>query len=148
MNYNDFINELELMKKKKPILFQCEHDNVVSEVVINESEEYYGISFAESYKKVLMEVGGGYFGYIIMYSLDNSGMFYLQNYVSIAMIEEFRMLPVIDLETGDYIGFDIDNNMCTEKLVIWLHEEKKKEKLNVGFYELLISMGLNNQSVF
>ena len=94
-----------------------------------------------------MNFGGGYFGYIVVYSLEKGGMFYLQDYVSLSSIEEFGMLPVTDLETGDYIGFDIENNMCTENLVIWLHEEMKKEKLNIDFYELLISMGLNNQSV-
>lgn len=147
MNYTDFIKEIEITKKKKPLLFDLEHDNVAKEVDIKENEKYYGISFPESYKKFLMNFGGGYFGYIVVYSLEKGGMFYLQDYVSLSSIEEFGMLPVTDLETGDYIGFDIENNMCTENLVIWLHEEMKKEKLNIDFYELLISMGLNNQSV-
>ena len=44
-------------------------------------------------------------------------MFYLQDYVSLSMIEEFGMLPVIDLETGDYIGFDIEKNGIFKWLV-------------------------------
>ena len=145
MNYTDFMKEVELTKKKNPFLFKLEHDDVASELDINESEKYYGISFSESYKSVLMNLGGGYFGYIVLYSLDKSGLFYLQDYVSISMIEEFGMLPVIDLETGDYIGFDIENNKCTENLVTWIHEEKNKAKIDFDFYELLINMGLKNQ---
>lgn len=147
MNYIDFIKEIELIKKMKPLLFQLEHDDVANEVDIKESEKYYGISFPESYKKFLMNFGGGYFGYIVVYSLEKGGMFYLQDYVSLSMIEEFGILPVIDLETGDYIGFDIEKNMCTENLVIWKHEEKNKIDLDVDYYELLINMGLKNQSL-
>ena len=147
MNYIDFIKEIELIKKMKPLLFQLEHDDVANEVDIKESEKYYEISFSESYKRFLMNFGGGYFGYIVVYSLEKGGMFYLQDYVSLSMIEEFGMLPVIDLETGDYIGFDIEKNMCTENLVIWKHEEKNKIDLDVDFYELLINMGLKNQSL-
>ena len=144
MIYTEFIKKIELTKERKPLLFQLEQDAVASELDIEESEKHYGILFPESYKRVLMDFGGGYFGYIIIYSLDEKGLFYLHNYVSKAMLKEFSMLPVIDLETGDYIGFDIENNKCTENLVIWMHEEKKKEKLNSDFYELLIDMGLNN----
>ena len=147
MDYNDFIKELDLIKIKKPMLFQLERDGVVSENVIIEYEKEYGISFSDSYKKVLMELGGGYIGYIIMYSLDENGAFNLRNYVSKDVIYKYNMLPVIDLETGDYIGFDIENNKCTEKLVILLHEENNIKILNTDFYELLISVGLNNQSL-
>lgn len=147
MNFIDFIKEIELIKKMKPLLFQLEHDDVANEVDIKESEKYYEISFSESYKRFLMNFGGGYFGYIVVYSLEKGGMFYLQDFVSLSMIEEFGMLPVIDLETGDYIGFDIEKNMCTENLVIWKHEEKNKIDLDVDFYELLINMGLKNQSL-
>lgn len=147
MNYTDFIKEIELTLKKKPLLFQLEHDDVANEENIKESEKHYGISFPESYKKILMNYGGGYFGYIVLYSLDKSGMFCLQDYVSLSMIEEFGMLPVVDLETGDYIGFDITNNKCTENLVIWKHEEKNKIDLDVDFYEILINLGLKNQVI-
>ena len=46
------------------------------------------------------------------------------------------MLPVIDLETGDYIGFDIEKNTCTENLVIWKHEEKNKIALDLAKTEM------------
>ena len=49
MNYIDFIKEIELIKKMKPLLFQLEHDDVANEVDIKESEKYYGISFSESF---------------------------------------------------------------------------------------------------
>lgn len=145
MNYADLKKEVEQTKKNNSLLFQLEHDNVVSEFDISESEKYYGILLPDSYKSVLMNFGGGYFGYIVMYSLDENGGFYLKDYVSISMIKEFGMFPIIDLETGDYIGFEIKNNKCTENLFIWKHEERNKVKLKVDFYELLINMGLKNQ---
>jgi hypothetical protein len=147
MDYTDFIKEIDLLKSKKPILFELERDKAVSEDEIVECEKKYGLSFPDSYKKILMEFGGGYIGYIIMYSLDKKGLFNLKNYVSNEMIDRYNMLPVIDLETGDYIGFDIENNICTEKLVIFLHEDNNKKVLNMNFYELLLFVGLNNQSL-
>ena len=40
MNYNDFIKEYEVIKKKRPILFQLEHDNPADRETINEKEIY------------------------------------------------------------------------------------------------------------
>lgn len=31
--------------------------------------------------------------------------------------------------------------------MIWLHEEKEKKKLDIGFYELLINVGLKNKKI-
>lgn len=144
MNYNEFICKVDEIKERNPILFQLEHDKTVGEAVITKYEQYYNLTFPVSYKRIMQEIGGGFFGYVIIFSLDEGGMFNLKDNVSLKMIQETGMLPVIDLETGDYIGFDIVEKRCTEDVVLWLHEEKAKKRMDISFYEVLIEKGLQN----
>ena len=51
------------------------------------------------------------------------------------------------METGDFIGYNISDNKCTEELIFWLHEEKEKINIKFNFYELLILKGLKNQKL-
>lgn len=147
MNYIDFLREYEMIKKSRPILFQLEHDNPVNSKIINEHEMFYGIKFAESYKKFLTEYGGGYWGFIKIFSVDCTGKCYIKNYVSKEFINKYSFLPIVDLETGDFIGYNISDNKCTEELIFWLHEEKEKINIKSNFYELLILKGLKNQKL-
>ena len=147
MNYNDFIKEYEIIKKKRPILFQLEHDNPVDSKTINEHEIYFGIKFADSYRKFLSEFGGGYWGFIKVFSVDNTGDFNIKKYITKDFVNEHSFLPIVDLETGDYIGYNISDDKCTEDLLLWLHEEQEKIKIRFDFYELLIFKGLKNQQI-
>ena len=143
MNYSEFKTVMDSIKKEKPILFQLGHDAIVLDETIDKSEEYYGIKFSDSYRTFLKEIGGGYLGFLLVYSLDKYGMSYLQDHISVDIVKKLGMLPVIDLETGDYIGFKIVNDICIEKMVIWLHEEKEIKDLSTDFYEIIIERGFN-----
>ena len=147
MNYNDFIKEYEVIKKKRPILFQLEHDNPADRETINEKEIYYGIQFPESYRNILTAFGGGYWGFIKIYSVDSNGKFNINDYVSKEFVDKYSFLPIVDLETGDFIGYNISDGKCTEELLLWLHEEQKKISIIFDFYELLIFKGLKNQTL-
>ena len=44
-------------------------------------------------------------------------------------------------------GFDMKNGMLTDELVIWLHDERMKKRLDIDFYELLVKCGLRNEHI-
>ena len=144
MDFNVFMREINLIKRERPSLFELERDAIVSDDVVDTFEQFYGIKFADSYRKVMKNIGGGYFGFIVIYSLDANGSFYLKSNVTKEMIESMQMLPVIDLETGDYIGYEINDGQCTEKLFVWDHDENRKIEIQEDFYSVLINRGLKN----
>jgi len=147
MTFVEFNTEVEKYKTENAILFQLDSDCIVGEDDINSCEKHYGIELPESYKQLLKKYGGGYFGYAVFYSLDKEGSFCLYDYISDDEIKEYNMLPVIDLETGDYIGFNIENNKCTEDMYLWMHEEKKRKRIMEDFFEVLIDVGIKNKPI-
>lgn len=129
MNYNEFMAVISEIKAQNPMLFDLGADKPVDEETISKYEKEYGLSFPEEYKTFLKKVGGGYFGYTVIYSFDGNGQFCIKQYVSKEMINELQMIPIIDFETGDYAGFDMRNGILTDELVIWLHDERRKKGL-------------------
>ena len=79
MDFNVFMREINLIKRERPGLFELERDAIVSDDVVDTFEQFYGIKFADSYRKVMKNIGGGYFGFIVIYSLDANGLFYLKS---------------------------------------------------------------------
>lgn len=148
MTFEEFYKSVENYKRLRPVIFKLEHDKSVGDQQIFDAEKEYGIVFPDSYKCLLKSIGGGYFGYTVMYSLDDEGFFNIRNHVTPSMVNEIKMLPVIDFETGDLLGYDINNNTCTERIVIWLHEEHKKKELDMDIYEALIAYGMKNNSLW
>lgn len=100
MDKNIFDNKVKEMVEKKPVLFSLHSDNMASTAMIKDVEEYYNIILPDSYKEYLKQYGGGYFGFIIVYSCDCNGMFYIKNKVAKELALENAFLPIIDLETG------------------------------------------------
>lgn len=145
MNYNEFAEIMSEVKAQNPRLFDLGADKTVGEETISKWEKEYGYSLPEDYKAFLKKIGGGYFGYTVIYSFDENGQFCITEYVSKEMINELQMIPIIDFETGDYAGFDMKNGMLTDELVIWLHDERMKKRLDIDFYELLVKCGLRNE---
>ena len=142
MNYIEFKDVLDSIKRERPILFQLEHDKSVPDEIVNQCEKYYGVRFPDSYRDFVKEIGGGYIGFLLIYSLDEYGRFYLLDHVSNDMVDKTGILSVIDLETGDYIGYMIEDDVCKEEMVIWLHEENEIKKLDKGFFEIILEKGL------
>lgn len=70
MEYELFEKIVTDYKRRKPILFGLEHDEICSAEQIEDFENMLQIEFSEKYKQFLMNFGGGYFGYANVYSLD------------------------------------------------------------------------------
>ena len=81
----------------KPQLFDLEADCTVDDRQISIIENEYGIVFPDSYKNLIKNYGGGYFGFIAFYSFDQNSPFDLSKNVSVKLIKELMLLPVVDL---------------------------------------------------
>ena len=75
MDRISFQNKVREMSEKKPRLFALESDAKVDIEKIEDVEKYYDIILPDSYKDFASQYGGGYFGFIVVYSCDCNGMF-------------------------------------------------------------------------
>lgn len=142
MDRHNFENMVREMMEKKPKLFALESDNKASVEMIEIVEKYYEIKLPDSYKYFVNQYGGGYFGFIVVYSCDYNGMFYIKDNVLKKWVLERSFLPVIDFETGDFLGFKIENGVCQNIVVLYLHEENELQTLEIDFYDALLKYGL------
>lgn len=55
--------------------------------------------FPDSYKDFVNQYGGGYLGFIAVYSCDMKGQFFIKNNVSKEWVHENKFMPIIDCET-------------------------------------------------
>lgn len=141
MDKISFDNKLKEIVVGKPKLFALESDNKANDEKINIVEKYYKIKLPDSYKEFVKQYGGGYFGFIVVYSCDKNGMFYIKDYVSKEWIQNKSFLPIVDLETGDFIGFKVKEGICRNTVSLYSHEENKLENLEMNFYDALLRYG-------
>lgn len=137
-----FQSKIEEMKRKKPKLFALEWDDRTSSEMIEKIEKYYNVIFAESYKDFVNQYGGGYFGYIVIYSCDKEGKFFINKHVSKEWTIKKSFLPVVDFETGDLLGFEIKGGVCQNTVSLYTHGEDKLHNLGMDFYEAVLKYGL------
>ena len=142
MDRISFQNKVREMSEKKPRLFALESDAKVDIERIADVEKYYDIILPDSYKNFVSQYGGGYFGFIVVYSCDCNGMFYIKDNVLKEWVVKKSFLPVVDLETGDLLGFEIDAGICKSKVTMYLHEEESLQEMQIDFYEALLKFGL------
>ena len=142
MDRISFQNKVREMSEKKPRLFALESDAKVDIEKIEDVEKYYDIILPDSYKDFASQYGGGYFGIIVVYSCDCNGMFYIKDNVLKEWVIEKFFFPVVDLETGDFLGFEIDAGICKSKVTLYSHEEEALQGMQMDFYEVLLKYGL------
>lgn len=124
MKFKDFIDLVEKVEKKNPILFGLYSDKIASDKDINQIEKYYCIKFPENYKLFLKKYGGGYFAYTVVYSCDNNSDFCMLKNVDKEWVDKYSLFPIIDFETGDLGVFKVDNRMCEDLVYILVHGEE------------------------
>lgn len=144
MENNIFNMKVKEVAEKKPKLFAIDSDDIACVEKIAVVENYYNIKLPCSYKEFVQQYGGGYFGFIIVFSCDCNGMFYIIDKISVEWVKKKSFLPVIDLETGDYIGFKIIDGICQSVVSLYSHEEDSFQDIGMDFYEILIKYGLKS----
>lgn len=138
----EFNQLIEKVKKENPMLFCLESDCKANITKIEMIENYYGIVLPKSYKEFLMQYGGGYFAYTIVYSADDESPYYLISNVDKQFSKNRKYLPVFDFETGDLAGFRIEDGVCEDSILIYDHEEDKISDTGLDFYTTLVKYGL------
>lgn len=141
MNSKEFEELTQSVKESNPRWFELDSDAIPTVEVIGLVEKYYNIKFPISYKDFLLQHGGGYFAFVVVYSMDGQSPFYIQNNVKVAFVSDKNFLPVIDFETGDRAGFRVIDGICDEMVALYNHEEGKIIDLNINFFEALARYG-------
>lgn len=144
MEKNTFSARVKEIAEKAPKLFALESDYMADLEMIADVERNYNLKLPCSYIEFVQQYGGGYFGFIVVFSCDCNGRFYIRNKISAEWVEERKFLPVIDLETGDYIGFRIKDGSCQSEVSLYLHEENSFRDTGLDFYEALLKYGLKS----
>ncbi len=138
MDKCSFYNKVNEAIEKAPHLFALETDSKANNEMIKGIESYYDVKLPEAYEDFVSQYGGGYFGCIVVYSCDNNGMFYIKDRVSKKEVIEKAFLPVVDFETGDFLGFEIIGGKMDYLLDIII---PKKEIETVKLHEKLFEWG-------
>ncbi|MBD5136859.1 MAG: SMI1/KNR4 family protein [Lachnospiraceae bacterium] len=142
MNKKEFEELMLRVKTKNPRIFGLDSDCKPTVEDIEMMEKYYNIVFSKSYKDFLLQYGGGYFAFTIVYSLDKQSCFYIKNNVSVEFVKDNKIFPIIDFETGDLAGFKVYNGRCEDTIVLYNHEEKRTSDTKLNFYDALGKYGL------
>lgn len=143
MNMKEFQEIVKEKEEGNPIMFGLPSDNIATAQDIEMIERYYSLVMPICYKQFIQKYGGGYFAFIVVYSLDENSPFFIKRNVTLDFIDKNKYLPVIDLETGDTIGFRIVNGICDEKMAIYNHEKKELNEIEMDFYNVILKYGLN-----
>ena len=141
MNIKEFEELTQKVKTENPMWFGLESDSVPTVEDIELLEKYYDIRFPNSYKEFIVQHGGGYFAFTIVYSMDKQSSFYIKNNVEVEFVKEKKFLPIIDFETGDMAGFKINDGMCEELVALYNHEENVIIDLKLDIFDTLAKYG-------
>ncbi len=122
MDISTFTEIVKRTQVKEPLLFELDHDTIPQMEEILAFQDQYHIQLPEKYIYVLLNYGGGYFGYANIYSLDQESCFYLPK-----NNEERpeQLLFVADNECGDFYAFPVEQGKCREEVVFYDHEEQR-----------------------
>ena len=141
MNLKEFEELTQKVKAENPKWFGLESDGIPTVEDIELLEKYYGIEFPDNYKAFILQYGGGYFAFTIVYSIDKRSSFYIKNNVEVEFVKEKNFLPIIDFETGDMAGVKISNGICEELMSLYDHEEDVIIDLNLNLFDALAKYG-------
>ena len=142
MNRQEFVELMLEVKRSRPKIFELEADNIPTVADIESVEKYFGVVFPKKYKEFVLQYGGGYFAFTVVYSFDKQSLFYIKDNVTKEFISNNKFFPVIDFETGDLAGFRINENICDDSMSIYNHENNRISDLNADFYEIMAKHGL------
>ncbi|MDE6433508.1 MAG: SMI1/KNR4 family protein, partial [Lachnospiraceae bacterium] len=70
MNREEFAKLTQEVKRSRPKIFGLDADNIPTVADIKSVEKYFGVVFPEKYKEFVLQYGGGYFAFTVVYSFD------------------------------------------------------------------------------
>ncbi|RGE08128.1 SMI1/KNR4 family protein [Clostridiaceae bacterium TF01-6] len=143
MDFETFRKAIKKEKTEKPILFELEHDDIPTMKDVIAFHKQYQILLPEKYIQVLLNFGGGYFGYANIYSIDKDSYFFIFNHNPVKVE---NLLFIADNGCGDYYALRVDNNKCSDKIVFYEHESNTVQDTDFSdILEYLVKVGLHQQ---
>ena len=145
MDFARFTEIVGNVKTKHPHFFELEHDKIPTMEDVLAFQEQYQIILPEKYIQFLLNFGGGYFGFAIIYSLDKDSYFSIYNH-NPAQVKD--LLFIADNECGDYYAFQIENGKCSEEIVFYDHDNNavKQKAVFPDIFEYLVKTELHGVS--
>lgn len=145
MDFEEFKEFVENTKKQHPVWFGLPSDSQSTEESIMFAEKKMDAVFPNQYKEFLKEYGGGYFGFTVIYSLDDASDWNLINKNEENNHIRSDFLIFSENELGDFFGFHIDNGKCGPSLYFFDHETQKwSETKFVSFIQYVEKKGLSS----
>jgi hypothetical protein len=132
--YEEYSSKSEVFKDNEYV----HRDSVVTNEVIASIEKDLKLKLPKSYIDFCKNLGGGYFGYAIIFSLDREGDFFL-----LKMLEElknyipFNALPISDDQTGGFYCFLIGDDSVVSENLCYVDESGNAENMNLSFFEMI-----------
>lgn len=145
MDYTHFKEIVDEVKRKNPHLFELEHDQILSMTEIDIIEKKMNIRLPQDYRRFISEFGGGFFGYAIVYSLDENSCFYM--FQDAPLVQKGYLpkeyLPVFDNGCGDIYVLKIYERQCLDEVYFFNHERMSVAKTKfTNILEYLVEVGL------
>lgn len=141
MDFETFNKAVQKGKIEKPLLFELQHDSIPTMKDIIAFQEQYQIILPEKYIQVLLNFGGGYFGYANIYSLDRDSRFFIFNHNPVRVAD---LLFMADNGCGDYYAFRMNGRKCSEKIFFYDHEGNTVQDTDFSdVLEYLVKIGLH-----
>lgn len=120
LQFHEFESLMRRLKIARPIWFELEQGPVSSLGEVHAFESRVGADLPDQYKRFLLEFGHGHFGFLKILGLTDIAELD-SNLPSQQLPTGF--LPVADLETGDYFGYEPNGNgEFGSAVVAWDHE--------------------------
>ena len=144
MNFTEFCKITEDMKLKHPIWFEFVSRNLPTEDDIISVEKRFNITLNDDYKSFVKRYGGGSFAFVKILTCCSDDNEYILNFNTGEFVQKYFFVSVADLETGDMVGFKINNGVCSEEMYIFNHDDGTIQNMNVGnFFEFILKYGYN-----
>lgn len=141
MDFETFRETVRKAKREQPLLFELQRNNIPTMKDVIVFQEQYQIILPEKYIWVLLNLGGGYFGYTNIYSLDKDSYFFIFNHNPARAAD---LLFIADNGCGDYYAFRMEGNKCNEEIVFYDHESNTVQDTSFSdVLEYLVKIGLH-----
>jgi SMI1 / KNR4 family (SUKH-1) len=144
--------KIQSLKGKNLSVFdskEVQEFTIIDKKATNEDVELFKSKFKfvlpQNYIDFCMTFGGGEFGYITIFSLDNDGDFYLGKFISNELLSE-GLIPFSDDGSGGYYCFKLnDDGVVTENIFNIYLGDGTKEKIKVdSFFDFILKYAYND----
>jgi len=122
MQWEEFAWRWEIAKTERPVLFELDRDRPVDRDAIASAEARLGVTLPAEYVRVLEVLGGGYIGFVVVYSLDPASQANLVHLNQRDDVPGRRFLAFSDNGCGDLYAFEVVNGRCAPEVMFLDHE--------------------------